>query len=90
VVVEPVRHFLIGRAFLDFRFEIVALHALETEKHVIEGTIEMIFANVAAQQRATFVVGAAQNDVAANAHPRAARRFLRKILAPDLCVHAQS
>jgi hypothetical protein len=90
VIVEPIGHFLIRGAFLDFRFEIVAAHALETEKHVVEGTIEMILADVAAKQRATFVVGAGQNYVAADAHSRAPRRLLGEILALNLCVHGQS
>jgi hypothetical protein len=50
----------------------------------------MVFANVAAEQRAAFVVGAGQNGVAANAHPRTARRFFRQILSLNFCVHPES
>jgi len=74
--INPFRDFIIAGAGLDERFEIIALNALETEEHVIEWTIEMVFADVAPKQRTAFVDRASQNGVAAHPRFRTARRFL--------------
>jgi hypothetical protein len=87
VRIEPLRHLLVSRAFLDFRFEIVALHTFESEKHVIERAIEMVFADVPGDESATFVISPRQNCVAADAHAGTAWRFLREILALNFVVH---
>src|SRR5947209_11095883 len=77
VVIEPFCHFLIARALLHRCLEIVALHALEPKEHVIERTIEMIFADVSPEKRAAVVISSRQNRVAPDSRPRTARRFLR-------------
>jgi hypothetical protein len=59
------------------RFEIRPLHVLETEKHVIERAIKVIFADVAGHERAALIDGAAENGVTAHANARTARRFFR-------------
>src|SRR6185503_11685792 len=69
--INPFRDFIIARIGLDERLEIVALNPLETEDHVIERTIEMVFADIAPKQRPTFIDGAAQNDVTAHTRFRA-------------------
>src|SRR5438067_5414184 len=76
VAIDPFRNFVIARAGLDESFEIIALNTLETEEHVIERTIEMVFADVAPKQRPTFIDRAAQNDVTAHTRFRTARWFL--------------
>src|ERR1700730_6558243 len=53
VGIQPFRHLLIARAILDLCFEIRSLYPLESKKHVIKRTIEMIFTNVAGDQGAT-------------------------------------
>jgi len=75
--IDPFRDFIIVRASLDERFEIMAFNTFEPEKHVIERTIEMVFADVAPKERTTFIDRAAQNDVAAQTRFRTARRFFR-------------
>src|SRR5205823_6585541 len=77
--IDPFRDFIIAGASLDERFEIIALNALEPEEHVIERTIEMIFADVAPKQRTAFIDRAPQNGVAAHPRFRTARRFLCKV-----------
>src|SRR5207302_6926480 len=74
-LIEPINHLLIAGALLDLGFEIFTLHAFETKKHVIEGTIEVIFADVPGHERAAFVDGAAKNGIASDSNARAARRF---------------
>src|SRR5437660_5965802 len=74
--IDPFRDFIIARSGLDERFEIIALNALEPEEHVIERTIEMVFADIAPKQRPTFIDRAAQNDVTAHTRFRTARWFL--------------
>src|SRR6478736_6357374 len=74
---DPFRDFIIARAGLDERFEIIALNALETKEHVIERTIEMVFADIAPKQRPTFIVRAAQNDITPLPRFRTALRFFR-------------
>src|SRR5205814_6759586 len=64
--VEPFRHLLIARAVLDLRFEIGAFDSFETEQRVIERTIEVVFADVARDQRRALVYGAAENGVTAD------------------------
>jgi hypothetical protein len=54
-------------------FEIGALHTFESEERVIERTIEVVFSNVSADQRATFVERAPENCVTANPNARTAR-----------------
>src|SRR5439155_195636 len=76
VAIDPFRNFVIACAGLDESFEIIALNALETEEHVIERTIEMVFADVAPKQRTAFIDRAPQNGVAAHPRFRTARRFL--------------
>ena len=87
VLIEPLRHLLIARAVLDLRLEVVALHPFESKEHVIERTIEMIFANISRDQRATFVDRPSENGVTANANTRTARCFLRQIFARNVLVH---
>ena len=76
VAIDPPRNFVVTRAGLDERFEIIALNALETEEHIVERTIEMVFADVAPKQRTAFIDRAPQNGVAAHPRFRTARRFL--------------
>src|SRR5205085_2565521 len=87
VAIEPGRHFFLARAFLDLRLEVVALHPLETEEHVIERTIEMVFADISSQKSAALVVGARQNCITTDPFPRTAGRFLREIFALYILVH---
>src|SRR5437764_8539674 len=77
VSVKPFNHFLIARALLDLRLEIVAFHAFEAKEHVIHRTIEMIFPDVAGHESAAFVNRASKNRVAADANARTTRRFPR-------------
>src|SRR6476646_8586513 len=74
--INPFRDFIIARAGLDERLEIVALNPLETEEHVIERTIEMIFPDVAPKQRTAFIDRATHNGVTAHTRFRTARWFL--------------
>src|SRR6266487_3613672 len=69
-LIEPFGNFLVACALLDLRFEIVAFHTFETEEHVIERTIEVIFANISGHQRAAFIDRAAKNRIIANANAR--------------------
>src|SRR5205823_14879760 len=46
IAVEPFNHFLIARSVFNLGFEIVTLHALETEQRVIERAIKVIFTDV--------------------------------------------
>src|SRR5207249_779819 len=75
--VKPLDHLLVTRALLDLRFEILALHALETEQHVIERTIEVVFADLPRHQRAAFIDGASKNGEAADSNARTPRCFFR-------------
>src|SRR5438067_11755517 len=76
VAINPCRDFGIACAGLDECLEIIALNALETEEHVIERTIEMVFADIAPKQRTAFIDRASQNGVTAHPRFRTARRFL--------------
>ena len=60
-LVEPFDYFLVACALFDLRFEIVAFHPFETKDHVIQRTIEVIFANISCHQCATFIDRAAKN-----------------------------
>ena len=86
-LIEPLDYLLVACALLDLRFEIVALHALETEKHVIERTIEMIFPDIPGDQGATFINSAAEDCVTADPDSRTSRRLLGQILTHDVFVH---
>src|SRR6266566_7177591 len=74
--INPFRDFIIARAGLDERFEISALNALEAKQHVIERTIEMVFADIAPKQGTAFIDRAPENGVAADTRFRTPRRFL--------------
>src|SRR6266480_4171867 len=76
-LIEPLDYFLVARALLDLRFEIVAFHAFETKEHVIQRTIEVIFPDIARHESAAFVDRASKNRVAADPNARTARRFPR-------------
>jgi len=76
-LIEPFDYFLVARTLLDLRLKIRGRHTFETEKHIIERTIEVIFADVACNERAALVNCAPENGVAANANSRTARRFFR-------------
>jgi len=56
-------------------FEIVTLHALETEQHVIERAIKVIFTDVPRYERAAFIDRSPENCIAADANTWTARRF---------------
>src|ERR1700736_6707425 len=43
--IQPLRHLLVARAALDLRLEIRAFYSLKPEEHIIERTIEMVFAD---------------------------------------------
>ena len=75
ISVKPFNHFLIARALLDLRLEIIAFHAFEAKEHVIHRTIEMIFPDIARHESAAFVDRASKNRVAADPNPWTARRF---------------
>jgi len=68
---------MISGALLDVRLEVFAFDVLELEAHATQWTIEMIFADVARDQSATFVDGPSKNRVTAHANTRTARRFLQ-------------
>jgi hypothetical protein len=73
--VEPFYDFLVARSLLDLRLEIVAFHVFETEEHVIERTIEVIFADISRHQGAAFIDGAAKDCVTSDGEARTARGF---------------
>jgi hypothetical protein len=85
--VKPFDYFLVACALLDLRFEIVAFHSFETKKHVIERTIEMIFANVPSHERAAFVDRSAKYGIAANSNVRTTRRFPAQIFSGHFLFH---
>ena len=58
-LIEPFRHLLVAGAVLDLRLEIGAFHTFEPEKHIIEGAIEMVFADIPRHQGPAFVDGPA-------------------------------
>src|SRR5947199_2177788 len=87
VLVEPFHDFLVACALFDLRFEVVALHTFETKDHVIERTIEVIFANISRYQRATFIDCTSKNRVTANANPWTAWRFFRQIFSRNFLFH---
>ncbi len=87
--VEPFRHIGVAGAFLHFRLEVVTFHAFETEKHVIERTIEMIFADVSGDERATLIQRAPKNCITADARAWTARRFLCQIFTRDFVFHVR-
>src|SRR5436190_2104168 len=74
---KPFNHFLIARALLDLRLEIIAFHAFEAKEHVIHRTIEMIFPDIARHESAAFVDRASKNRVATDPNAWTARRFPR-------------
>ena len=74
--IEPFDHLLVARALLNLGFEIVILHTFETEQHIIERTIEMMFADVPRHERAAFIDGAAKDGIAAYSNTRTPRVFL--------------
>jgi hypothetical protein len=76
-LVEPFDDFRVARPLLDLRFEIVALHSFEAKEHVIERTIEVIFANISPNQGAAFIDRAAKDRITANADAWTARGFFR-------------
>jgi hypothetical protein len=69
---EPFDNLLVACSLLDLRFEIISPYAFESEEHVIERTIEVIFADVPGHECPAFVDRAAQNRVAADANARTA------------------
>ncbi len=71
---EPIHinHVRVGRVRLHLCLEIVSRHALEAEEHVIQRTIEMVFADIAGEECAAFIRGARENCVPAEAGARAA------------------
>ena len=69
------KDFLVARALFDLRFEVVTVHTFETKEHVIEWTIEMIFADVPGDERAAFIDRSPENCIAADANTWTARRF---------------
>ena len=77
ISVKPFNHFLIARALLNLRLEIIAFHPFEAKEHVIHRTIEMIFPDIARHESAAFVDRASKNRVAADPNAWTARRFPR-------------
>ncbi len=75
------RHFLVAFAFGDLGLEVVAGHAFPAEKHVIEGAIKMIFADIARQQRAAFIERPSEDDITAHPGLRAARRYFHQVFS---------
>ena len=75
VLIEPFDDLLIACSLLDLRFEIISPYAFESEEHVIERTIEMIFADVPRHQCPALVDRAAKNRVTPDANTRTARRL---------------
>jgi hypothetical protein len=75
-LIEPFHDFLVACALLDLHFEILALHTFETEEHIIERTVEVIFANISRYQSAALIDCATESCVTANADPRTTWRFL--------------
>ena len=84
VSVDPFGHVFVAFSFGHCRFEFIADDSLPAKKHVIERTIEMVFANVSSEQRAALVQRASQNDVTAHLCVWTSRRFLREILSVNL------
>jgi len=54
-------------------FEIVSLHALETEQRVIERAIKVIFTDVSRYERAAFIDRSPENCITADANTWTAR-----------------
>ena len=70
--IEPFDNLLVACSLLDLRFEIISPYAFESEKHVIERTIEVILADIPRHECPAFVDRAAQNRVSADANARTA------------------
>lgn len=77
VAVDPLHHLVVASTLLDLGFKLVARYAFETKEHVVEGTVEVVLAEVAPDQGTAFIKGPSQNGVAADANPRTSGRFLR-------------
>src|SRR5213592_4440698 len=75
VLIEPFDDLLVPCSRLDLRFEIVALYAFETEKHIVERTIKMVLADVPRHQGAALINCPAKNRVTPDANARTARRL---------------
>src|SRR4051812_7122111 len=86
MAVEPRQHFVIARARRQELADFVAFHALETEEHVIEWAVEMIFAVRAVEGRPALVDHPRHDHISANPLFRAARGFLGQVLCIcELC-----
>jgi hypothetical protein len=78
--------FIIFRG-LNGGFELLTGDALETEEHVVERAIIMIFAQRSRQAGAAFVNSAAGDGESGDAFARTMRRFLGQVSRNDWCGH---
>ena len=86
-LMKPFDDFMVACALLDLRSEIVAFYTFETEEHVIERTIEVIFANISTYLGATLINRAAKDCVTANANARTAWGLFPQIFSSDFLFH---
>ena len=74
---EPFDNLLVACSLLDLRFEIISPYAFESEEHVIERTVEVIFADVPGHECSAFVDRAAKYRVTSDANAWTARWLFR-------------
>ena len=72
---------------LNGGFEVIAVDAFETEEHVVQRTIVMIFAQLARDAGAAFIRGALGDGESGDAFARAVRRLFGQIPVNDRCAH---
>jgi hypothetical protein len=78
--------FIIFRG-LNGGFELAAINALETEEHVVQRTIIMIFAECTCEAGAAFVNSAAGYRESGDTFARAVRGLFGQVVGDNGCVH---
>ena len=87
VGLQPCSDHIIRFCGLNGGFELLAIDAFETEEHVIQRAIVMIFAGRSRQAGAAFVNRAFGNGKAGETGARAMRGLFGQIAVNDGCVH---
>src|SRR5260370_3468856 len=75
---NPFGNLFIRGSCRDERFELLRTYFRKTEKEVIEGTVDVVFAGGPGKGRAAFVRGAAGNNIPPESLPRTAGGIFMK------------